>query len=637
MLSVDASNLLEEPPKKKFKPKFPDIPVLSDYKGEVSDGEFWKHWPRNKRKVGKSKLNADRLRELALEAGWRDIDTLDKVYADLKYGASIGCRGKYRGESFSSNAQSAYQNGDRVTDAVAEWIKEGYAGGPFEEKDVPKDRKINGIMTKEKPNGSVRVILNMSAPKGMSANEGIDCNEFPAKMSSTREWLRVLKKAGRNCLMCKVDWSAAYKQIAVHPDDLRLQWFQWLGKFFCELALIFGSKSSVGIFDRCAKIVLFIVLWKSGFPPSFVIQFLDDVAGAAPAGTDMLFTFDNAYNWVAEQLGFALAPRDSPDKSFGPQTSGTVLGVTYDTKQWVWWIPEEKQTRMLHIIKELIGLEEAPQRMVRSIAGKIINVKDLVPGGRFYLDCILKANRFSEDGAQMVPLTKEFKEQIWWWSVQLQACHKRMEIPDPDQKLPAWALNAYPDAAGGSLLPGRGCGVVLGSWWGHILWGHRINKDYKDEQGKLLGSKLSMLELIGPLHLVSSAWHLIRGQEVKFHVDNIGSVEIWSKGYSTHCVLSTTLVRAISHVAAAFDCRVDIVKVLRCSNVGASMADALSKSDFVRFQARARDAGMQMNEEPGEVARPLMDWIEDPKEDRYLGDKICKYLLTKTQVLGYNC
>ena len=87
-------------------------------------------------------------------------------------------------------------------------------------------------MTKEKPDGSVRVILNMSAPKGMSANDGIDAAEYPAKMFSTREWLGALGKAGRNCRFCKVDWSAAYKQIAVHPHDLSLQWFQWLGQYF---------------------------------------------------------------------------------------------------------------------------------------------------------------------------------------------------------------------------------------------------------------------------------------------------------------------------------------------------------------------------------------------------------------------
>ena len=63
-------------------------------------------------------------------------------------------------------------------------FKERYARGPVEKKDLPKDAKVSGIMTKAKPNGSVRVILNLSAPVGRSVNEGIDNSQFPATMSS---------------------------------------------------------------------------------------------------------------------------------------------------------------------------------------------------------------------------------------------------------------------------------------------------------------------------------------------------------------------------------------------------------------------------------------------------------------------
>ena len=49
---------------------------------------------------------------------------------------------------------------------------------------IPKNAKINGIMTKPKPNGSVRIILNLSSPIGNCVNEGIDTDNFPTVMSS---------------------------------------------------------------------------------------------------------------------------------------------------------------------------------------------------------------------------------------------------------------------------------------------------------------------------------------------------------------------------------------------------------------------------------------------------------------------
>ena len=141
--------------------------------------------------------------------------------------------GKFRKPTKSSNAPMAYECGEQVSDAIAEWVKEGYARGPVEGVDVPTNAKISGIMTKTKPNGSVCVILNLSAPVGESVNEGIDNSQFPATMSSTTKWLRILNKAGK--------WSAAYKQVAVNEEDVNLQWFSWLGKYFCYFRVIEGK------------------------------------------------------------------------------------------------------------------------------------------------------------------------------------------------------------------------------------------------------------------------------------------------------------------------------------------------------------------------------------------------------------
>ena len=86
------------------------------------------------------------------------------------------------------NAASAYETGPEVTDAIAGWIEDRYAYGPVGEEEVPAGAKISGIMVKKKPNGAARVILNLSAPKGLAVNDGINSDEFPAVMSSTEAW-----------------------------------------------------------------------------------------------------------------------------------------------------------------------------------------------------------------------------------------------------------------------------------------------------------------------------------------------------------------------------------------------------------------------------------------------------------------
>ena len=172
-------------------------------------------------------------------------------------------------------------------------------------------------MVREKPDSSVRIILNLSAPKGQSVNDGIDAEKFPAVMSSTEAWLTVLNKAGKNCWIAKIDFADAYKHVAVHEEDTDLQWFEWGGRFFKELCLIFGSASSAGIFDDLAKVVLDLVCRCTKFPANMVCQHLDDMCAAA-RDKGALDNFDKGFTDIAKLVGVKLAPREDPEKSFGP-------------------------------------------------------------------------------------------------------------------------------------------------------------------------------------------------------------------------------------------------------------------------------------------------------------------------------
>jgi hypothetical protein len=120
-------------------------------------------------------------------------------------------------------------------------------------------------------------------------------------------------------------------------------------------------------------------------------------------------------------------------------------------------------------------------------------------------------------------------------------------------------------------------------------------------------------------------------------VDNIGSVRIWKKGYSTNCQLCTTLVKAIATVAAGLGCRVRMDKVTRCSSTGPLLADALSKADFVKFRDVARESDWELQLEPAKVPVSVLKWIENPVVDDDLGDKILVEISNEVLVLGYSC
>jgi hypothetical protein len=259
---------------------------------------------------------------------------------------------------------------------------------------------------------------------------------------------------GRGALICKIDWADAYKHIAVREADLPLQYFQWLGKHFVELCLIFGTASSPGIYDHLAKVVLDLCLRASGFPREWVIQHLDDVCAAAPRGSNALERFDKTYAEMARGLGVKLAPRDSPDKAFGPCTSGTVLGVHYDTVSWTWGIPREKLAKLAEQVKAMLWAWEARQDEIQSVVGRIVHMKPLVPDGRFHMDQLNSLLAVKQRGRELVELTAGFKRQLHFWLTMLLACSDRCSIPAPLVHLPPWALDCFTDAAGGSLEGG---------------------------------------------------------------------------------------------------------------------------------------------------------------------------------------
>ena len=617
-------------PNKVFKSKL-GLPVLDNYR-DPAPPSYWDVFPENTASTTKSLVDGGVLKRLALECGYEDTSHLDWVVTQLN-GAKIGCKGVFRNPSTANNSASSYNDGEKVSDAIGMWVRKKFVKGPLKEK--PPNVKISSIMTRPKPDNSVRVILNLSGPKGASVNEGINPKDFPAKMSSTAKWIQVLNKAGIGCSFCKVDWSDAYKHIAVHHSDLSLQWFTWLGRFFAELCLIFGSKSSAGIFDAVAKVLIFIVIKKSGLHSDYVIQHLDDVCAAGPVGSNLCKTFDDTFSQVAKEVGVVLAPRNEPDKSFGPSTSGTVLGVTYNTKDWTWGIPTKKLTLILRSIAQFLAADSVKQGEMWSLVGKIQNVRALVPGGKFHVDHLIRANSESSNRADLVVVNNGVRQQLEFWRLVLPLCSNNISIPPWPVFLPAWCRDVYTDAAGGSLRhPGQGVGACIPGWYAFIPWSCKINNGILS-YNKRLDRKMSALELLGPLLVLSAGHAFCRNSPIRVHVDNAGSVYIYQKGYSSSCRLTSTIAKAIWVVARGLRCDIEVVKILRCSHPLAILADHLSKAKVESFVKFAWHQGFVVPQKAAKVPNSLMQWVLDPKEDDSLGFKILQDLALVTDVLGY--
>ena len=194
----------------------------------------------------------------------------------------------------------------------------------------------------------------------------------------------------------------------------------------------------------------------------FVCWDLVDCCAAAPAHSTSLDLFDATFSEIATSLGVKLAPRNDPDKSFSPSTSGLVLGIRYNTVSWTWSLGQEKLIRLLHDLKNLITCEFCYHVQIWSIVGKLLHIRPLIPNGKFNFHHLLKANSFSNNKNNVLVLTSKCKQQQFFWFTMIRLCPHNTSIPNPDFRLPPWAINAYCDAAGGSPFKiGLGVGAEL--------------------------------------------------------------------------------------------------------------------------------------------------------------------------------
>ena len=81
-------------------------------------------------------------------------------------------------------------------------------------------------------------------------------------------------------LMAKFDVEAAYRNIAVHPDDRFLLGMKWRDQYYVDLTLPFGLRSTPFIFNSVADMVEWILLNQHAV--SDLLHYLDDFITAGP-------------------------------------------------------------------------------------------------------------------------------------------------------------------------------------------------------------------------------------------------------------------------------------------------------------------------------------------------------------------
>jgi len=570
-----------------FKLKCPDLAELKDYRNPPDD--YWKSFPFNplRRKVS-SPISATALRSMVTSYSHRLTSSqLSRAFRAIE-GIEKGMSSHQLRDLppiVVKNTSNTLTYGRQISDAVAHWVRSGFASGPFSSPPLDGFR-VNCLMAIPQE-GKVRPVLNVSAPAGLSLND--NTNKYKLEkitMSSAREFGYLLIKCGRNATMSKSDVCDAYKIVPVPLEELRIQGFSFGGKYFVENSQIFGANSAPCNFDQVNHTVVDLAVVSSETLEELVIRHLDDVVCAAPAKSKQCEKFTEIFRNICKELGIKLQP-DCPkkEKAFKNSKFGKVLGIWFNSEDLTWKLPDEKKDKCLRAIEEALQSQSVNLLDMQKLMGNLNNVSLMCPFLKGFKrplnDCLAEACEKGE-----TRLSAQAKRDLKVWAGLL-VREEFLPIPREPVRSPTLYHKTFASDAAGvpddndfdhQAVAGIGLDEV-----GELIlafrheWDQRMIESGTDVDGKRFGNKTAFLESVGILVPFMLMPDKLKNQHVLFKMDNIGCVHGWENRGLKEDNYASIVIRAIHLVSAYLSCYVHVVHVPRKTDWEGEVADRMTR------------------------------------------------------------
>ena len=260
---------------------------------------------------------------------------------------------------------------------------------PCIRSDLPEDIRVSPLSVVLKPTGRARIINDLSwprvanpktcSPTPISINASINMDNYRVKMANLNDLLMMIDNTDGECWASKIDWADAFKHIAIHPDDIKLQVFSFGGKYFADLTAIFGCSSSPAIFDSAAELILQLSCWMASLHRNTIAKVLDDCICINKK--DLVDKWSRSYLSVCSRVGVKLAPLDNI-KAFLSSQSGTLLGVDFNFVEKTWTMDVLKINKILYILFDILENQFISESKLETLCGKLTHYM-VILGGQY--------------------------------------------------------------------------------------------------------------------------------------------------------------------------------------------------------------------------------------------------------------
>ena len=236
-------------------------------------------------------------------------------------------------------------------------------------------------MARPKPDGSTRVIVDLSWPHGSSVNSCVpmdtfDKIEFKLKYPTIDNAIQKLRVLVLKSLLFKIDLQRAFHNFRIDPGDYHVLGLQCHGMTNVDIALPFGFKQVASSCQMATDAITYL-MWTQN---TWIMAYLDDLVGVADpdkAQAEFL-TLSN----LLQALGLPINSK----KVEAPSHKITCLGIEIDAKVGTLTIPDKKIKIMCH---NWMFKSKETRNQLQKLVGNLLYLHKCIPPARLFTNLIL--------------------------------------------------------------------------------------------------------------------------------------------------------------------------------------------------------------------------------------------------------
>ena len=352
---------------------------------------------------------------------------------------------------------------------------------------------------------------------------------------------------------------------------------EWKGRHYLDTRLPFGLRSAPKILNALADALQWCVERRG---VTHLDHYLDDYITIGPPRSLVCGQNLKGMQRECDDLGVKLAT----EKTEGPASKITFLGIEVDTKAGILRLPPTKLLHLRGLLDEWAGKTTCTKRDLQSILGSLNHACKVIRPGRSFIRNMLELLRVAHAHHHHIRLNQQFRADLCWWQV-FAAEWNGVAIIAPPISQPQ--MQCTSDASGS-----WGCGACHISHWFQSEWSQHTAT-----------WSIAAKELL-PILLASATWGKDwKGALVLFQCDNQAVVAVLQSRYSRDPTLMH-LLRCLFFMEAKYQFQSMAQHVQGCLNVA---ADALSRNHLSTFflQLPAADP------HPSPVSPGMVDQLTD--------------------------